>query len=72
MASLLNFSVEGISCAIPNDYILFVVQMIALIKPSVPGERVSGTANIEGTILPVYSLRWLFGFGYRPPARLIS
>lgn len=67
MASLLNFSVEGISCAIPNDYILFVVQMIALINPSVPGERVPGTANIEGTILPVYSLRWLFGFGYRPP-----
>lgn len=67
MASLLNFSVEGISCAIPNDYILFVVQMTALINPPVPGERVSGTTNIEGTILPVYSLRWLFGFGYRPP-----
>jgi purine-binding chemotaxis protein CheW len=67
MPSLLNFSVEGIACAIPNDYTLFVVQMIALIKPAVQGERVSGTANVEGTILPVYSLRRLFGFIDRPP-----
>ncbi|MCK9591547.1 MAG: chemotaxis protein CheW [Methanoregula sp.] len=67
MTSLLKFSVEGIACAIPNNCTLFVVQMIALILPDVPGGRVSGTANIEGNILPVYSLRRLFGFAERPP-----
>ena len=67
MTSLLRFSVKGIPCAIPNQYLLFVVQMIALIQPPVNEGRVSGTANIEGTILPVYSLRRLFGFGERPP-----
>ena len=40
MASLLNFSVEGITCAIPNDYTLFVVQMISLINPAVKGEDI--------------------------------
>jgi purine-binding chemotaxis protein CheW len=67
MTSLLNFTVEGIPCAIPNESTLFVVQMIALSQPAAPGGRVSGTANIEGTILPVYSLRRLFGFVDRPP-----
>ncbi len=67
MASLLNFSVEGITCAIPNDYTLFVVQMIALVNPGTQGEWISGMANIEGSILPVYSVRRLFGFGDRPP-----
>ena len=67
MASLLNFSVEGITCAIPNDYTLFVVQMISLINPAEKGEWISGMANIEGSILPVYSLRRLFGFDNRPP-----
>jgi chemotaxis signal transduction protein len=67
MTSFLCFSVEGIACAIPNDYTLFVMQMIALIQPSETGERLAGTANIEGTILPVYSIRQLFGFAERPP-----
>jgi chemotaxis signal transduction protein len=67
MTSLLNFSVEGISCAISNESAQFVVQMIAFTQPAIPGGRVSGTANIEGTILPVYSLRRLFGFVDRPP-----
>ncbi len=67
MTSLLNFSVEGIACAIPNDITLFVVQMIALEQPAAPEGRISGTANIEGAILPVYSLRRLFGFVDRDP-----
>ncbi|HOX35250.1 MAG TPA: chemotaxis protein CheW [Methanoregulaceae archaeon] len=67
MTSLLTFSVDGIPCAIPNEYSLFVVQMIALKQPAVPGGMTAGMVNIEGTILPVYSLRRLFGFDDRPP-----
>jgi purine-binding chemotaxis protein CheW len=67
MTSHLCFSVEGISCSIPNHTILFVVQMIALKEPGIPEKRVSGTVNIEGTSLPVYSLRRIFGFVDRLP-----
>jgi len=67
MASLLYFSVEGIACAIPNTDTLFVVQMIALTQPALPESGVAGKADIEGTILPVYSLRQLLGFVDRPP-----
>ena len=67
MTSLLTFSVEGVPCAIPNEYSLFVVQMIALKQPAVPGGMTAGTVNIEGAILPVYSLRRIFGFDDRPP-----
>ena len=67
MTSLLHFSVEGIACAIPNVDTQFVVQMIALTQPAVSERGVAGKANIEGTILPVYSLRQLLGFVDRPP-----
>lgn len=67
MTSLLHFSVEGIACAIPNADIQFVVQMIALTQPATSYERIYGTANIEGMVLPVYSLRRLLGFADRPP-----
>ena len=67
MTSLLRFSVEGISCAIPNQYLLFVVQMIALMQPSKKEGRVSGIANIEGMILPRFILPRLFGFVERSP-----
>lgn len=67
MTSLLYFSVEGVACAIPNENTLFVVQMIALTQPAVPERGVAGNANIEGTILPVYSLRRLLGIVDRPP-----
>ena len=67
MMSLLNFTVEGITCAIPYQNIKFVVQMVALHPPVVPGGRIAGIAVIEGINLPVYSLRQLFGFADRPP-----
>lgn len=67
MTSLLYFFVEGIACAIPHQYTQFVVQMIALMPPAEPEGTLAGTANIEGMILPVYSLRHLFGFAERKP-----
>ncbi len=69
MTCLLTFSVGGIDCAIPNVHAQFVVQMIALLPADASecGERECGNANIEGRILPVYSLRQLLGLDERPP-----
>lgn len=68
MTILLHFLVEGTACAIPNEHVLFVVQMVALTQPDIPVRGVAGMVNIEGSIYPVYSLRQLFGFDDRSPS----
>lgn len=67
MVHILHFSVEGIRGAIPLDETMFLVRMV-MIHPS-PGKSyaVAGILNLHGTLIPVYSLRKLFGFTDRPP-----
>ncbi|PWR73172.1 chemotaxis protein CheW [Methanospirillum lacunae] len=67
MANILHFSIGGVQGAIPLDESMYLVRMAAFdTKPSdSPG--VSGTLNLHGTRVLVYSLRSLFGLPKRSP-----
>jgi chemotaxis signal transduction protein len=67
MTALLLFSVEGIACAIPNKDIWFVERMVKLTPTADPQSREAGLVNLHGKIIPVYSLRALFGFDEHSP-----
>jgi len=67
MTTLLLFSIEGIACAIPNRDIWFVERMVKFAPPANPESREAGRVNIHGKIIPVYSLRAVFGFEERSP-----
>jgi chemotaxis signal transduction protein len=67
MTTLLLFSIEGIACALPNRDIWFVERMVKLIPPSGQQSREAGAVNLHGKIIPVYSLRAVFGLAERPP-----
>jgi len=65
MTHLLRFSVEGIPCAIPLDDTSTVVRMVRpMPDPGRPG--LVGRIDFHGRIMPVISLRGLFGLADRP------
>ncbi|HDS62961.1 MAG TPA: chemotaxis protein CheW [Methanofollis liminatans] len=64
---LLLFTVERIVCALPLSGVRQVVGMVAL-QPGTGGHRgTSGTMNLHGRSVPVYSARVLLGLPDRPP-----
>ncbi|MFH0968271.1 MAG: chemotaxis protein CheW, partial [Methanobacteriota archaeon] len=67
MVHILHFSVEGIRGAIPLDETMFLVRMVMMKPSSEEAYGIVGTVNLHGILVPVYSLRKLFGFSYRSP-----
>jgi len=67
MAHILHFSVEGIQGAIPLEESMYLVRMAELDPPPLGSRVVSGTLNLHGFRVPVYSMRHLFGLPYRSP-----
>ncbi len=65
MTHLLTFTVGGVTVALPIACIQQVIGMVELRPAS--GEREAGSVNLHGRIMPVYSLRRLFGLPDRPP-----
>ncbi len=67
MTTLLQFSVEGISCAIKVGKTVFVERMVQVIPPSERGSGIAGVINLHGRRVPVYQIRMLLGFPERKP-----
>ena len=67
MVQNLYFFVEGIRGAIPLDESMFLVRMVMMGPASEDGYGIAGTINLHGTLIPVYSLRKIFGFSDRTP-----
>lgn len=67
MEQFLFFSIQGVRCGIPVNETISMIRMV-YITPR-PGNLTleAGTINLHGEILPVYSLRKLFGFPDQPP-----
>lgn len=63
----LLFSVDTVQCALPLRMVRIVLQMVQLGPvPSGSGQPVpTGTVNLHGTIIPVYSVRSFFGLPER-------
>ncbi|MDP3564871.1 MAG: chemotaxis protein CheW [Methanoregula sp.] len=65
--TLLQFSVEGLSCAITVGKTVFVERMVR-ITPQTGGESgIAGVINLHGRTVPVYQVRTLLGFPDRRP-----
>jgi purine-binding chemotaxis protein CheW len=63
----LQFSVEGVSCAITVGKTVFVERMVR-ITPQSGGEcGIAGVINLHGRTVPVYQVRTHFGFPKRKP-----
>jgi len=61
------FRIDQQHYALPLDHVLRAVRMVAFtVVPDVP-DSVLGVINISGQIVPVISLRRLFGQAERPP-----
>lgn len=69
MLNLLYFSIEGVRCAIPIDDVRSVSRMVELTRVVDEGDNIAGTINFHGTVIPVYSMRRIFGFPERLPHR---
>ena len=67
MTTLLQFSVEGISCAIKVGKTVFVERMVQVTPPSERGFGIAGVINLHGRKVPVYQVRILLGFPERKP-----
>lgn len=67
MERFLFFSVEAIRCGIPLDDALAMIRMVGITPHPVTKKGEIGTIDLHGEILPVYSLRYLFGFKERRP-----
>ncbi len=67
MVHILHFSVEGIRGAIPLDETMFLVRMVMISPSSEESYGIAGSINLHGSLVPVYSLRKLFGFSNRHP-----
>lgn len=67
MGHILHFSVEGIRGAVPLDETMYLVRMVRIDDSGNKSYGVAGYLNLHGTLIPVYSLRKLFGFADRPP-----
>jgi purine-binding chemotaxis protein CheW len=63
----LQFSVEGVSCAITVGKTVFVERMVR-IAPQPDGEYgIAGVINLHGRTVPVYPIRTFLGFPDRKP-----
>jgi purine-binding chemotaxis protein CheW len=63
----LIFSVDHVLCALPLTGTHIVLRMVRIIPPSDKIHGLAGTVNVHGELLPVYSVRSLFGLPDRPP-----
>jgi len=67
MERYLFFSIEHIRCGIPLEDTVSMIRMVQITPlPSAKKGHI-GTINLHGEILPVYSIRELFGFENRYP-----
>jgi purine-binding chemotaxis protein CheW len=67
MSRYLVFSVEHILCALPLDSTRIVLRMVQLMPPAEKRHGLAGAVNVHGEVLPVFSVRSLFGLPDRPP-----
>lgn len=67
MERFLFFSVENIRCGILLEDSLAMIRMVNITLSSGSKRGMIGTIDLHGEILPVYSLRTLFGFKERRP-----
>lgn len=67
MVHLLYFSVQGIRGAVPLDDSMYLLRMVMLSPVHGETRFISGMLNIHGDLMPVYSLRRMFGFPDTPP-----
>jgi purine-binding chemotaxis protein CheW len=67
MGNFLRFSVEGVLGAIPLKDIIYLIRMSKLVPSLEESEDIVGFLNLHGTLIPVYSMRRLFGFSDRSP-----
>jgi len=67
MTTLLQFSVEGISCAIKVGKTVFVERMVQVTPPQENGFGIAGVINLHGRRVPVYQVRILLGFPEQKP-----
>jgi purine-binding chemotaxis protein CheW len=67
MTTLLQFSVEGVSCAITVGKTVFVERMVRITPQSENRCGIAGEINLHGRTVPVYQIRTLLGFPERKP-----
>jgi purine-binding chemotaxis protein CheW len=63
----LQFSVEGVSCAITVGKTVFVERMVRITPQSEDECSIAGVINLHGRTVPVYQMRTLLGFPDRKP-----
>ena len=64
---MLQFSVEGVSCAITVGKTVFVERMVRITPQSEGEHGIVGVINLHGRTVPVYQIRTLLGFPDRNP-----
>jgi len=67
MISLLQFSVEGISCAITVGKTVFVERMVQISQRGGSSRWAAGEINLHGRTVPVFQIRTFLGFPERKP-----
>ncbi|PKL57503.1 MAG: chemotaxis protein CheW, partial [Methanomicrobiales archaeon HGW-Methanomicrobiales-5] len=65
--TLLQFSVEGVSCAITVGKTAFVERMVRITSHPEGKSGIAGTIDLHGRTVPVYQIRTLLGFPNRKP-----
>jgi len=68
MDHYLFFSVGHIRCGIPFSDTVSMIRMVRINTEGRSGNGKTGTINLHGEILEVYSIRELFGYKERPPS----
>jgi purine-binding chemotaxis protein CheW len=63
----LLFSVDHVRCALPLARVRIVIQMVQLAPVPETRPWLAGTINLHGQIIPVWSVRSLFGIPERAP-----
>ena len=63
----LLFSVDHVQCALPMDTVRIVLQMVQLGPVPELQPDLAGTVNLHGHIIPVWSVRSIFGRAARSP-----
>lgn len=64
---MLQFSVEGVSCAITVGKTVFVERMVRITPQSEGEYGIVGVINLHGRTVPVYQIRTFLGFPDRNP-----
>ena len=63
----LIFSVGHVQCALPLASTHIVLRMVQMMPPADKRHGLAGSVNVHGEVLPVYSVRSLFGLPDHPP-----